>query len=553
MLAISVPEASSKIIGRRYIMTSEIQTNRIRFRSSRVVIGLLLLSQFLSPSNCAADKPNILIVLTDDMGFSDLGCFGGEIETPNLDALAAGGMRFTEFYNTARCWPTRATLMTGRYEDKLRDEHVTIAEVLKPAGYRTGMVGKWHLSGNPIDRGFETYYGNLSGAASYWNPSSLTRGKKRVKPDSPDYYYTDKIGSEAVAQLEEFSKTPNTPFFQYIAFTAAHWPLHAPESTIQKYVDRYQGGWEKLRADRYERMLELGVIDRARWPLPEPEEIVEDWASADHKDWRIRNMAIYAAIVDHMDQAMGRVIGALKRNGQFENTFIVYMHDNGGCSEHLEGNAHGAASNIIALAEEAGKTVTVGDHYDVSNGPPFTFGSIGQNWANAQNTPLRRYKANVHEGGACTPAIVHWPAGIKTPGVINRQRGHVVDLMATCLDLAGADYPLKKDGQPVPEHEGRSLLAAISGGKYEAEHTYYFNHNGTHAVIKGDWKVVRERESDWHLYNLAKEKTEMTNLAADYPSRVAELSGLWDKKFGESISARQSVQKKTADGGVKQQ
>ncbi|NQU24604.1 MAG: arylsulfatase, partial [Candidatus Nealsonbacteria bacterium] len=480
-------------------------------------------------------RPNILIVLTDDMGFSDLGCFGGEIETPNLDALAAAGLRFTEFHNTARCWPTRATLNSGIYSDGLSDRQVTVAQVLKTAGYQTGMVGKWHLGmdptkDGPIQRGFDRFYGTMTGAGSFYNPMTLTRNTQFVDPDGEDFYYTDKIGEESVKQIETFAAADG-PFFQYVAFTAAHWPLHAPEKTIQKYVKRYQDGWEKLRNDRYARMLEMGIIDEKRWPLPPMESRVADWKTVDHKPWRIRNMAIYAAMVDHIDQAVGRIVEALRRTGKLDNTLIMYMHDNGACSEHLGGNGWNTANNVLAWAKENGKTVVVGDHYDVPNGGPLTYGSVGHNWANAQNTPLRRYKSNVHEGGACTPCIMHWPAGMKHRGAITLQRGHVVDMMATCIELAGAEYPKQFNGKPISPHESLSLVPVITGGKQPHDHAYYFNHSGTHAVIRGDWKVIRERNGPWHLYNLTENRTETENRADANPQLVEQLTALWHARF----------------------
>ncbi len=485
-----------------------------------------------------ANRPNIVIILTDDMGFSDLGCFGGEIETPNLDGLAYGGLRFTEFYNTSRCWPTRATMMSGRYSNGLSGSQVTIAEVLKGAGYQTGMVGKWHLGMNPkkngpIQRGFDVFYGTMTGAGSFWNPMTLTRGTEPVKPEGRDFYYTDKIGDEAVAQIEGFAKR-NVPFFQYVAFTAAHWPMHAPEKSIAKYLKRYEGGWEKIRADRYARMLKMGIIDKKRWPLPKRESWVKDWETIDHKAWRIRNMAIYAAMVDHMDRAVGRIVDALKRTKRYENTLIMYMHDNGACSEHLGGNAWNTANNVIRWAKSQGKTIAVGDRYDVMMGGPYTYGSVGHNWANAQNTPLRRYKANVHEGGACSPAIMHWPKGLVVKGKITRQRGHVVDMIATCMELAGAKYPKEFRGKKIAPHESLSLVPVIKGSKQPKEHAYYFNHAGTHAVIQGDYKVVREgRKRAWRLYNLTKNKTETINLAKDKPEVVKKLVSMWEKRFGK--------------------
>jgi len=491
-----------------------------------------------SRATIADERPNILIVLTDDMGFSDLGCFGGEIDTPNLDALAAGGLRFTEFHNTARCWPTRATLMSGRYSDALKPGQVTIAEVLRAAGYQTGMVGKWHLGVNPKkdgprQRGFDAFYGTMTGAGSFWNPMTLTRDTEFVEPDSGDFYYTDKIGDEAVEQIESFA-TSDKPFFQYVAFTAAHWPLHAPEKTIQKYLPRYKGGWEKLRRDRYARMLEMGIIDQERWPLPPMESRVQAWDDVDHKPWRIRNMAIYAAMVDHMDQAVGRMVKALKRTKRLDNTLIIYFHDNGACAEHLSGNGWNTANNVLAWAKANGQTIAVGDKYDVPMGGPLTYGSVGHNWANAQNTPLRRYKSNVHEGGACTPAIMHWPAGLKQkPGAITTQRGHVVDMMATCVELAEAEFPAEFNGETIRPHESLSLVSVIRGKSQPRDHAYYFNHSGTHAVIKDGFKIVRDRGGDWELYNLDQDRTETRDLAKQAPNRVEAMSQLWQRRWGQ--------------------
>ena len=513
--------------------------------STTIVRIIISISWVLAPVTLSAqeqttthDRPNIVVILTDDMGFSDLGCFGGEIETPNLDALAANGLRFTEFYNTARCWPTRATLLTGRYSNDIKGAQVTIAEVLKTARYDTGMVGKWHLGKDPkkdgpIQRGFDDFYGTMTGAGSFFDPYTLARNTEFTEPDGEDYYYTDRIGVEAVRQIEAFAKS-DRPFFQYVAFTAAHWPLHAPESSIQKYLKRYEGGWAKLRKDRYARMLKMGVIDKERWPLPAAEESVRDWETIDHKAWRIRNMAIYAAMVDHMDQAVGRIVDGLKRTNQFDNTLIIYCHDNGACHEHLSGNGWSTANNILAKAKQAGKSIAVGDKYGVPMGGPMTYGSVGHNWANAQNTPMRRYKANVHNGGACTPAIFHWPAGLRIKrGSISSQRGHVVDLMATCIDLAGAKYPANFNGRSIAPHESLSLTPIFQGRATDRNHAYLFNHSGTHAVVQGDFKIVRERNRAWSLYNLAENRTETKDVAAEHPEQVEAMANLWKARWGK--------------------
>ena len=501
-------------------------------------LNFLILFLALANNNLKAERPNIMIILTDDMGFSDLGCFGGEIETPNLDRLAANGLRFTEFYNTARCWPTRATMLSGRYSDGLSSSQVIIPELLKGSGYQTAMVGKWHLGmdpkkDGPIQRGFDDFYGTMTGAGSFWDPYTLTRNTEPVDPDGENYYYTDKIGTEAVRQIETFANSEK-PFFQYVAFTAAHWPMHAPEKSIQKYMKMYKGGWEKLRNERYQRMLKMGIIDKERWPLPTRESWVQDWDTIDHKPWRIRNQAIYAAMVDHMDQAVGNIINALKRTKQFENTLIIYFHDNGACPEHLSGNGWNTANNILAKAKREGKEVAVGDKYDVMMGGPLTYGSVGHNWANAQNTPMRRYKSNVHNGGACTPAIMHWPKGLKTkPGSITDQRGHVIDMLATCIDLAGSVYPKKFGDNNIDPHESMSLVPILKGKKVNRDHSYLFNHSGTHAVVKGDYKIVREGKRPWSLYNLAENRTETINLATKNPDIVKSLEAIWNKRWGK--------------------
>jgi arylsulfatase len=504
----------------------------------RYFFVLLLVGTCTLPGSLkAADRPNIVVILTDDMGFSDLGCFGGEIDTPNLDALAANGLRFTEFYNTARCWPTRATLMSGRYSNKLGPAQVTIAQLLKTAGYQTGMVGKWHLGmkpkvDGPIQRGFDDFYGTMTGAGSFFDPYTLTRNTEPIEVDTADYYYTDRIGTEAARQIAEFAKS-DKPFFQYIAFTAAHWPNHAPEKSIQKYMDHYKDGWEKLADERYKRMLEMGIIDEKTWPLAEREKRVKDWATIDHKEWRIRNMAIYAAMVDHMDQAVGTVVDKLKATKQLDNTLIIYFHDNGACPEHLSGNGWNTANNVIAKAKKEGRTIHVGDKFDVKMGGPDTYGSVGHNWAWAQNTPMRRYKMNVYNGGARTPAIVHWPAGLKTkPGSITKERGHVVDMMATCLDLAGTEYPATFEGNRVEKSESLSLVPIFKAGTNDRSHPYIFNHGGTRALVKGDYKAVQEGRGAWALYNIKENHTETVNLAAKNPEVLANLVKLWEDRWG---------------------
>jgi len=512
----------------------------IKNHRTRFVVLALLSALFVGLAHggtALAERPDIVLIMTDDMGFSDLGCYGGEIKTPNIDRLAADGLRFTEFYNCSRCWPTRASLMTGLYPEQtepiipMNTRNVTIAEVLGPAGYQTGMVGKWHLSkeikpGGPIDRGFDRFYGTITGAGSFYNPLTLTRNEEEVEPDSDDYYYTDKIGDEAVKQIGDFSKSKK-PFFQYIAFTAPHWPIQAPEKTVEKYLDRYKDGWEKLRKERYARMIEIGLIDAKRWKFTDPAPRVEDWETIGNKEWRIRNMAVYAAMIDHVDQAIGRVVAALKKAGRFENTLIMFVDDNGACPEHLYGDGWGTAGNVIKWAKDQGKELSMGDNMDVPSGGPFTYHSVGHNWSNASNTPLRRYKSHTHEGGSCTPFIAHWPKVITDGGQITREIGHVSDVMATCVALGEAEYPAEFKGNVIPPREGRNLMPVFQGKTRPTDHPIFFNHVGNRGIRHGKWKLVSARDKPWELYNLDLDKCETDDLVEKMPEKAAELEKIW--------------------------
>ena len=517
-------------------------------RSRPVVLltfGLLLAAPLLAlpaayaPRNSEKDtppRPNIVVILTDDMGFSDLGCFGGEIDTPHLDRLAAGGLRFTNVYNCARCWPTRASLMTGLYPEQtapiipLNQNTTTVPEVLRTAGYQTGMVGKWHLSktareGGPVQRGFDFFYGTIIGAGSFWRPPTLTRDEETLPPPETGYYYTDVIGDEAVRQIDSFAES-DRPFFQYVAFTAPHWPLHAPEKTVEKYLPRYTRGWAPVRAARYRRMVEMGIVEPRHWTLPAPEPQVAAWETLEHRAWRARNMAVYAAMIDHVDQAVGRIVGRLRRIGKLDDTLILVLNDNGACAEHLSGDGWSTARNVLAWAKSIGKEVSVGDQFDTPSGGALTFHSVGHNWANAQNTPLRRYKANVHEGGSCTPAIAHWPRRIAARGSISREVGHVIDLMPTCVELAGAKYPAERNGNALPPMEGESLVPALTGNTV-GERTLYFNHGNSRAVRRGPYKAIQEGKHPWALYHLDRDKSETRDLARLDPARLTQMVELW--------------------------
>ena len=488
-----------------------------------------------SPAASAAGKPNIVVILVDDMGFSDIGCYGSEIPTPKLDALAAAGVRFTQFYNTARCCPTRAALLTGLYSHQagvghmtgdrgedgyrgdLNDRCVTLAEVLRPAGYSTYMTGKWHVTKHvnatddsqkfnwPLQRGFDHYYGIIAGAANYFRPNSLTDDNTRITAGEKNYYTTDAFTDHAIQFVSGRDKAK--PFFLYMAYNAPHFPLMAPAEEIAKFRGRYKIGWDKLREQRHAKQKELGLVDKA-WPLsPRPDE-VSAWEklTPEQQDHFDHIMAIYAAVVSHMDAAVGRFVAALKQQGVLDNTLIFFLSDNGANAEsgpngRLAGNPPGSAdSNVFE----------------------------GQSWATLSNTPLRRYKHFNHEGGIATPLIAHWPARIKAAGELRQQPGHLVDLMATCVDVSGATYPAEFKGKTIQSMEGRSLAPAFDNKPIERE-ALYWEHEGNAAIRVGDWKLVRlGRNGPWELYNLKADRTEQRNLVAEQPERAKELAAKWD-------------------------
>jgi len=501
-------------------------------------------------------RPNIVLIMADDMGYSDIGCFGGEIRTPNLDGLAAGGIRFTQFYNTARCCPTRASLMTGLYqhqagvghmmEDKgyesyrgdLNNRCVTIAEVLKQAGYSTYMSGKWHVTRYrgpegpkhnwPRQRGFDRFFGTIHGAGSFYDPCSLTRDNTQIPPGE-DFYYTNAISDNAVKYISEHNA--DNPFFMYVAFTAPHWPMHALPQDIARYKGRYAGGWDKLRAERHKRMIEMGIVDE-KWELTPRDANVPPWEKAKGKQWFQRRMEVYAGMVDCLDQGIGRILKQLEKSGQFENTLIFFLADNGGCAE--EYGSRGAIkpdpSENIPL-KPMDKDELQPDMQPkvrgVMPGPADTYIAYGKPWANASNTPFRLYKHWVHEGGISTPLIAHWPKRITIHGELRRQPGHLIDIMATCVDVAGAEYPSEYKGNKITPMEGRSLVPAFDNKPIQRE-AIYWEHEGNRAVRQGKWKLVSRHPGQWELYDIKADRTELTNLAQKYPEKVEQLETLYE-------------------------
>lgn len=487
-------------------------------------------------------KPNILVILADDLGYSDIGCYGSEIATPNLDRLAERGIRFTQFYNTARCWPTRAALMSGYYPQQVRmdppqgrvpDWTRPLPQLLKPLGYRSYHAGKWHINGVPrtcADAGFDHSY-RVEDHDRNFNPKRVIEDDEQLPAVSPNsgYYTATAYADRLIAYLKEHAKQySNKPFFAYLAFTTPHFPLQAPAEDIARYRDRYFPGWEVLRAERFRRQKELGLLDGA---LSEPEPTLRapsgklgvekrvgpgevafalPWASLtdEQKRFQASKMAIHAAMVDRMDQELGRVLEQVKAMGQLDNTVVFVLSDNGASAEIL----------------------LRGDGND-TNAPPGSAGSflcLGPGWSTMSNTPFRRHKIWVHEGGISTPLIVHWPKGIAAHGEFRRQVGHVVDFVPTILQLAGA--PSQKAGPAAPVFPGRSLVPLFNSSDPGSPRAIFFHHEGNRALRSGDWKLVSAKidGAGWSLYNLANDRVESVDLAAKHPERVREMSARWE-------------------------
>ena len=479
-------------------------------------------------------KPDIVLIMADDMGYSDLGCYGGEIGTPNLDRLAAGGLRFTNFYSENMCWVTRASLLTGEYHVRslvgggLSKRHSSLPEALRSGGYQTLMSGKWHLGSirqksAPVQRGFDRYYGILGGAASFFAPASLTLDNKPFDDfsDDKDYYFTDAISDTAVRFVTEAER--DKPMLLYLAYTAAHWPLHARESDIAKFKGRYGMGWDQLRRQRFARMKELGVIDRDT-PLSPRNETVPAWEKAGHRAWQERRMEVYAAQVAVMDEGIGRVVEALKRRGNFENTLILFMIDNGGC--HVEYSPKRKGSYLPTRTRD-GRPMRPGNLPDIMPGPEETYQSYGYGWANASNTPYRLFKQYDHEGGIHTPMIAHWPRGIAGRGGLNGQLAHVVDIMPTVLEVTGATVPKAPTGNSSQPMAGIYLASRFKGADGPKHDYIYFKHAKGAAIRSDRWKLVRRDKGRWELYEIRKDPVELNNLAAKMPGKVAELEGAW--------------------------
>ena len=477
------------------------------------VLALVTSASFLS----AADRPNIVLVITDDLGFSDIGPYGSEIDTPNLDQLAAEGLRFRQFYNTAKCSQTRATMLSGRYfpEVSFTGQHrnsVTFAETLRSAGYKTLMSGKWHLLGEPSEQGFDRYFGHLAGAVNFFDGVS-TKGYDTFRLDgepfeSPEgFYSTDAMTDHALQFLEEeVPEDSNQPYLLYLAYNAPHYPLHAKQADVEKYLGRYDMGWDELRKSRYQRQLELGIITEGTAFSERPPE-VPTWDSISPELRREHNltMATYAGMIDCVDQNLGRVINRLKARGEFENTIFIFLSDNGGCP--FQRTRSPTREDMLMPWTAA------------------SFWTYDEGWAHASNTPFRWYKQNQHEGGISSPFIVHWPDGLGgKAGRIVDGPGHLIDIAPTLYELAGATYPQTYAGAEIGPLRGQSLMPIIAGKSTGGPRELWQFYGNNQALRFGDWKISWEQKiKKWELYNIAQDRSEVNNLAADMPEKLAEM------------------------------
>jgi len=487
--------------------------------------------------------PNIVLILADDMGYSDIGCFGGEIATPNLDRMAANGLRMSSVYNCARCCPSRASLLTGLYPHQagvgymvknegrkgyqgyLAEDCATLAEVLRPAGYHTSYSGKWHSGGSwpradgdsatwrfddpthptPISRGFERFYGNLAGGGSYFNIHLAEQEQVVALPEG--FYTTDHYTSKAIEYMDE-ARSQQRPFFVHLCYNAPHWPLHAWPEDIARYRGRYRQGWDAVRKARHERLKDLGILDR-KWEISP-------------RDAEAR-MAVYAAMVDRMDQNIGRILGHLERTGQLDNTLILFVSDNGGCAE---GVGIGPRKMEVQSTTD-GRPMRFGNDPAIEPGAPDTFMSYGLPWANASNSPFRRFKHWVHEGGISTPFVAHWPKAIAAGG-LRHETAHFMDIAATIYDVAGAAYPSERNGQTLQPLEGQSFRPLLQGAPWQRSEPLFWEHEGNRAMREGPLKLVCRNPGTWELYDMESDRTELNDLAGRHPETTARMAGAYE-------------------------
>lgn len=493
------------------------------------------------------ERPNIIIIMADDMGYSDIGCYGSEIATPNIDRLAANGVRFQNFYNNAKCCPSRASLLTGLYNHEagmgnmvtnadteiqpgpyqgfLNENCMTIGEVLRTNGYSTYMSGKWHVGERqehwPLQRGFDKYFGLISGASSYFEIikepriRTMAYGNKSYTPPTDGFYMTDAFSDSAVAFVNTHEKAgKDKPFFLYLAYTAPHWPLHALEEDIKKYDGKYDIGWDSLRIQRYKKMLSQGIVNEKHVFSPRTEGI-PSWSDAEEKQLWIRRMQVYAAMIDRMDQGIGRLLETLENLNELDNTLILFLADNGGCAE-------------VASTRNLGIP-------GIPVGEKGSYDSYHEPWANASNTPYRYYKNWLYEGGIRTPLVVSWPAMLKDKGQITPEVGHLTDILPTCIEVSGAKYPVEFNNHPIKKLRGKSLVPAFKGASIKRTEPIFWEYAGGKAMRNDNWKMVKKNSGKWELYDLKSDPTEMNDLSTSQTDRLNKMSAAyqeWEKEVG---------------------
>lgn len=511
------------------------KSDRREFLRDTLAGAALFLNQSCNPqAKVSASRPNIVLIMADDMGYSDLGCYGSEISTPNLDRLGQVGMRFTQFHNCAKCAPTRASLLSGLYSHQtgchggaaVMADCVTIAEALREGGYTTSMVGKWHAKQTPTERGFDQFFGWIvTGPAHYFQETETSQFLLDDKPfavPSEGFFVTDALTDYAVQFIEKPAQT-GKPFFLYVSYIAPHWPLHARPEDIAKYSSVYDVGWDKMRAERHRRMIEMGLVD-PRWELPPRAQGVSAWQDVKDKQWEAHRMSVYAAQVDCMDRGVGRIVEALEKAGVENNTLVFFLSDNGASAENVGSkflNRFWSRNQMSGLR--------VGNLPSIVPGSADTFCSYGKAWANVSNTPFRLSKGTSHEGGIATPAIASWPAVIEPGTTASDQAGHVIDIMATCLDATGVTYPSSYEGRKVLPLEGASLLPTFRGRQRTGHRALFWDHGGNRAVRMGKWKLAGLRhQREWELYDMEADRTEMNDLGNQYPDKVEQLVQLWN-------------------------
>ncbi|MCY3544980.1 MAG: arylsulfatase [Chloroflexi bacterium] len=518
-------------------------------------------------------RPNILLILADDMGYSDLGCYGSEIRTPNLDGLAASGLRFSQMYNSARCCPSRASLLTGlnphqtgvghmmdalgppEYQGYLNRNCATVAEVLRSAGYATYMSGKWHVGGRydllddsrweelkgsegfpiPTQRGFDRFYGIVAGSANYFFPRLLMEDDRFLELDPAGYYFTDAITDNAVKMLDENAAANSRasangdaekPFFLHVTYTAPHWPLHAHEEDIARYEGKYRGGWDTLRTDRHEELKASGILSD-KWQISPRNASATAWEDEGEKDWEDLKMATYAAMIDRMDQGIGRIMDKVREMDAEDNTLVMFLSDNGGCAEFLAEDSNRPEPSQYASPNPDGTPVKMGNILGQRPGPGDTFMSYSLPWANASNSPFRLFKRWTHEGGISTPFIVSWPDRIKQAGIVHEPT-HISDIPATCIDAGGATYPTELNGNDITPIEGVSFMDAIDNGEWKRDLPIYWEHEGSRALRIDNWKLVAEVGGEWELYDMDDDRTELNNLVESNAPKAAEMIALYE-------------------------